>query len=610
MTDNYSKYIGQTFSRRYNITRIIGVGGMAVVFEGYDIMSDRPVAIKMLKEEIANDEQSVKRFISESKAVSMLSHKNIVAIYDVCIRTNPKYIVMELVEGITLKEYMRKRGALPLREVLNFSEQILRALSHAHSKNIIHRDIKPQNMMLLKDGTIKVADFGIAKLPHAETLTMTDKAIGTVYYISPEQAAGKRIDARSDLYSVGVMMYEMATGELPFVAPSPISVAMKQIKEPPQKPRLINPNIPIGLEQIILGAMEKDPDRRFSSADRMIRRIEQIKENPNYIFRARQPQQNMQNGQNINRTANNNVKTPTGQIKRPVNTSHGNTGSIKRADMGSVKTKKSSHSMLPIILGVTLSFLIVMIVSGVLVLNTILENQSKTSAKTITIENYVSQTFDAALEQAIKDTGYYKLTVTDKYSADYKEGEIISQEPSSGQKKKVIANKQMVELNLTVCRGVKKLNLPDFTILEYRAVEAEMREDYSLVPVTEKEYSDTVKAGYIIRTDPPAGTEVITGQTITLYVSKGQEVEYVTVPNFVGLTETKAYKLLQSSNLDYGTVTYVITGTDAYPDEVEKGKVISQSKDATSKAAVGTKINFVISDGIYGSPEDNEGNDE
>ncbi|MGN1048850.1 MAG: protein kinase, partial [Eubacteriales bacterium] len=283
--ESYDRYVGQVFDGRYRILKTIGVGGMAVVFEAYDLFQKKTVAVKMLKDESASDVQQVRRFLNESKAVAMLSHPNIVKIYNISVKGKIKFIVMEYIEGITLKEYMTKRGVLSLGEIISYTEQILHALEHAHAKGIVHRDIKPQNIMLLKNGVIKVTDFGIAKLPNAETLTVTDKAIGTVFYISPEQAEGNGIDRRSDLYSLGVMMYEMSCGRLPFYDESPISVALMQIKNTPVPPRTINPSIPRGLEQIILSAMEKDPALRFQSATQMLRQLARLKADPNIVFR-------------------------------------------------------------------------------------------------------------------------------------------------------------------------------------------------------------------------------------------------------------------------------------------------------------------------------------
>ena len=264
--EGYERYVGQVLDNRYRIEKIIGMGGMAVVFRAEDLLMRRIVAVKILKDDIARDEVSVKRFINESKAVSMLSHPNIVTIYDVSVRSDAKYIVMEYIEGITLKNYMTKKGKLEFREIIMYTEQVLRALEHAHQKGIVHRDIKPQNIMLLKNGIIKVMDFGIAKLPNAETVTVKDSAIGTVYYISPEQASGKPIDARSDIYSLGVMMYEMATGKLPFTADSPVSVALKQINDTAKPVKEEMPSLPLGLSQIIARAMDKDPDMRRRAA--------------------------------------------------------------------------------------------------------------------------------------------------------------------------------------------------------------------------------------------------------------------------------------------------------------------------------------------------------
>ena len=285
MMELYEKYVGLVFDNRYRIERVIGIGGMAVVFKATDILMRRVVAVKILKDEISADSQSVQRFINESKAVAMLSHQNIVNIYDVSVRENIKSIVMEYVEGITLKSYMQHREVLNLREIISYTTQILKALEHAHKKGIVHRDIKPHNIMLLKNGVIKVTDFGIAKLPNTDTISMTEKAIGTVYYISPEQASGRDIDSRSDLYSLGIMMYEMATGCLPFTGDSPVSVALKQVNDTPTLPRDINPYIPVGLEQIIMHAMEKDPEARYQSAEDMLSHLQKLRENPKIIFR-------------------------------------------------------------------------------------------------------------------------------------------------------------------------------------------------------------------------------------------------------------------------------------------------------------------------------------
>ena len=284
--DQYNNYIGLTLDGRYTIKRLVGYGGMAMVFEADDAFRKTVVAVKILKEEFANDEVSVQRFINESKAVLMLSHTNIVKIFDVSVKGEHKYIVMEYIDGITLKSYIERKGALSVKETISYTIQILRALEHAHIGGVIHRDIKPQNIMLLKTGQIKVTDFGIAKLPDAKTLTATDKAIGTVYYISPEQAAGEKgIDRRTDLYSVGVMMYEMLTGKLPFDGENPVSIALKQINEQPKVPTEVLNTIPKGLEQIILCAMSKHADDRFDTADELLGYMKRLQKNKKIKFK-------------------------------------------------------------------------------------------------------------------------------------------------------------------------------------------------------------------------------------------------------------------------------------------------------------------------------------
>lgn len=288
--DVFKKNIGEVFDGRYKINRTIGVGGMAIVYEATDLISNRTVAIKMLKDSISDNPQALRRFINESKAVAMLNHQNIVKILDISVKTEHKFIVMEYIKGITLRDYMNeKQTALNWREALGFITQILLALDHAHMKGVIHRDIKPQNIMVMEGGMIKVADFGIAKIPNAETVTMIDHAVGTIYYISPEQAKGKKIDARSDLYSLGVMFYEMVTGKLPFVAENAYAIMHKHINEEPEAPTSIIPNLPLGIEQIILMAMEKLLENRYQSASQMIRHIYRIQRDPTTIFQSQRP---------------------------------------------------------------------------------------------------------------------------------------------------------------------------------------------------------------------------------------------------------------------------------------------------------------------------------
>ena len=282
----YKSYVGTTLDGRYYIDELIGIGGMAVVFGAVDTyINNNRVAIKMLKVDVASDEIMVKRFKNESKAESMLKHRNIVAIHDVSVKGREKYIVMEYVEGITLKNYLKGRnGPLSFDEIICYSKQILRALCVAHENHIIHRDIKPQNIMVLQNGLIKVMDFGIAKLPNAETVTVTDKAIGTVYYMSPEQARGKKIDSRSDIYSLGAMMYELATGQTPFKGEESMTILLKHIRENPVPPRQYNSSIPVGLEQIILCAMSKKPEDRFQTAEDMLGYIKQLQANKKIKF--------------------------------------------------------------------------------------------------------------------------------------------------------------------------------------------------------------------------------------------------------------------------------------------------------------------------------------
>ena len=550
--ENYEKYVGMIFDGRYRIQRIIGLGGMAVVFEAEDLLMHRTVAVKMLKEGVGDDATSVKRFINESKAVSMLSHPNIVSIYDVSVREDLKYIVMEHIRGITLKNYMSRKGKLPVREAVSFTEQILRALDHAHSKGIIHRDIKPQNIMLLKNGMIKVADFGIAKLPSAETVTVTDKAIGTVYYISPEQASGKPIDPRSDLYSVGVMLYEMVTGTLPFSADSPVSVALMQIHNTPRPPRALCPELPLGLQQIILRAMEKDPDRRYQSAREMLRHIVALKNNPDTIFNL------------------------SGAQKEE-----------EEEDPMPMRKRKEKATMLPIITGVLTAFLLVGAVTGFYIMSRVIKAQKADAAQTIKVENFVGQVYNEEMQASMP--AEYHVTVEYRYDEESEPDTILEQDPKPGEQRNVIAGKQYCELTLTLSRGAQSFALENYAILDARMVSLEM-ERLGLKSTVTEEYNDTVLEGYVIRTEPAAGETVTSGDMITLVVSKGQKVEYVSVPDFRGMARADALRLLYSTPLSLGKVTYV-------KSELEEGSVIRQSRPVGTQVPSGAAVDFEVSAG-------------
>ena len=560
--DSFEKYVGQVFDKRYRILKVIGIGGMAVVFEAMDMLMRRNVAVKMLKDDINNDVQSVKRFINESKAVAMLSHPNIVNIYDVSVKDDRKYIVMELVDGITLKNYILKKGVLSFHEVISITEQILMALEHAHSKGIVHRDIKPQNIMMLKNGSVKVADFGIAKLPNAETVTMTDKAIGTVFYISPEQASGKQIDRRSDIYSLGVTMYEMATGKLPFVADSPVSVAIMQVKNTPRPPRELNPNIPVGLEQVILGAMEKNPDNRFQSASQMLRHIAQLKSNPHTVFK-------MQHSET------------------PVQPSQQQSGQMPPNVQKLTPPPRQSRSMFPVIAGVATAFLIVCCVSAIVVLTKLFDTTTTDTSKQIEIPKLVDAIYSDDLKAKLEEQ-YYNVEVEYKYDASYDMNVIIGQDPDPGEKRKIIPGKQNCDLKLIVCWGAETFELADYSYTDSREAKIKLTE-LGLIADIVKETHEYISEGQVIRTSPEPGTTLKRGDHVTLYVSSGQDITYTKVPDFYKCDEQAVMKMLGWSNLKLGNWTY------EYSSEVNKGCVISQSRPAEAQVPVNTKIDFVMS---------------
>ena len=581
--DKYEQYVGTVLENRYRLTELVGKGGMAVVFKATDLTMNRTVAVKILNEENNDDEIAVKRFYTESKAIAMLSHPNIVAIFDVSpMNSVQNFIVMEYIDGITLKDYLDRKKILDWTEACHYTVQILSALQHAHSKGVIHRDIKPQNIMLLADGSIKVTDFGIAKISDTPSVTAADKAIGTVNYISPEQASGRPVDFHSDIYSVGVMLYEMVTGKLPFSAENSVSVAMMHVHDTPVPPseNVDSPTmIPIGLEQIILKSMNKNPADRFGSASSMQRALEYLIANPGIRFTERQK------------------KEVHGDDAGDESTNRGSSSVTGISSVSSVKDtphrkKRRKTTMLPIVAGVTLAFLIVVFVCiGRIVLD--LFSGSNTKNEEIIIPNLIGEIYTKELESNLAAQNY-KVTVEYTYSKMNKKNEIVRQNPDKLSRKYMTPGG--IDLVLFVNKGDDDVSLKDYSVINLADARLEL-ENLGLEIEVIEEYNDTILAGYIIRTEPEKGAALVRGDTITLYVSKGQEVASILMPNVEGFTYEDAEKKLIAEGISIGERTYA-------PSELEEGTVISTSiEPGTEIYPRATTVDIVVSKGIVTMPD-------
>lgn len=551
------KYIGKKLDGRYEILELIGFGGMAVVFKAYDLLENRHVAVKILKDEYLHNEEFRRRFRNESKAIAMLSHPNIVRVFDVNFSDTVQYIVMEYIDGITLKEYIGQQGAVKWKETIHFTVQILRALQHAHDNGIVHRDIKPQNVMLLQDGTIKVMDFGIARFARENGRTVADKAIGSVHYISPEQARGEQTDERTDIYSVGVIMYELLTGQVPFDGDTPVSIAIKQMQQEPALPTSINPSIPVGLEEITLRAMQKEPELRYQSASEMLKDIDEFKQNPDVVFEYKYF----------------NEDGTTKYFDRP------NVHAKEEATSKEKQKKKGAYT-LNILAGVAAACVIL---AGVALFFFFKSLGQRTPD--VLLPDLTGKT----VEEAQAEVPDVKIVISSKEpSADFTVNQIISQDPGEN-----MTVKAGSEVKVVVSTGMETVQMPDLTNKPI----AEAREALSGYEIDEIRRTDsTIAAGNVISTNPKAGDDLNAGDTVTIYVSLGSADLPATVPNLEGLTEVTARNKLTVAGLSLGEVKEV-------ESDKEKGTVVGQSIAYGKRVTKGTKVDIEISSGKSASVE-------
>lgn len=582
------QYIGKMLDNRYEILECIGNGGMAVVYKARDHRLNRLVAVKILKPELASDADFRRRFHDESQAVAMLSHANIVSVYDVSRSDGLDYIVMELIDGLTLKQYMQRRGTpLNWREALHFITQIMRALSHAHGRGIIHRDIKPQNIMVLRDGSVKVTDFGIAQLASAAQNTLTQEAIGSVHYISPEQARGSHVDCRTDIYSAGVVLYEMLTGRLPFEGDTPVGVAIQHINAIPVPPQSLNPDVPKALEEITMKAMAPSLDQRYGTADEMLEDLKEFRKNPD--MSVSQP---------------NYVDEPT-MVVSPVriNTS-GNTGRRPQAQPESeyrerrrqeVEEDEEDYYDAPprrgggVAAAVAAVAIILLFIVGMVIFlkNFLFPNDTKEEYEVPTL---LGRTVEE-LENNKAILGDFTLEIGDiVYSEEYEEGKICEQTPEAGS----MVQKGKMVIRVNISGGVDSMYMPTVEGWDAREALLLLQEEMGLKVEQEREYSPTITEGYVISQTPMPDTRVEKGQVVTIVISRGPETSeapQATVPYLIGIRLEDAELQLPSLGLTRGRVD------EEFSDKYPEGYVIWQSINPYEEVDRGTVIDLKVSKG-------------
>ena len=585
------QYIGKMLDNRYEILERIGTGGMAIVYKAKCHRLNRLVAIKILKSDLAQNEEFRRRFNAESQAVAQLSHPNIVSVYDVSRGGDMEYIVMELIDGITLKQYMEKRGQLNWRESLHFITQIMRGLSHAHSRGIIHRDIKPQNIMVLRDGSVKVADFGIACLADSAQ-TLTQEALGSVHYISPEQARGDRPDARSDIYSSGVVLYEMLTGRLPFEGESAVSVAIQHLSSIPLAPREINPDIPEQLELICMKAMAPDLEHRYQSADAMIADLEAFRKNPEvemkFDLSDLRPEENDEPTRTIRTMPSHTVTIPVHQPERNY---------PRRERDEDEEPRRAGSGKRGVLVGA------VTVAAGAVVI-VLFKTILGSFAPAVVDQYQVPDLYNMTIEEAENDPrieGVFEIQKAgSEFSTDVPEGHILRQDPKKEETRK---GSQLV-IQVWVSAGEETGEVPDLenkSEQDARILLEKLNKEYNLeltveAPEELKQFSEEITEGYVIKTEPAQGEILKKGDTVKLILSKGPDIKPVTVLPFVGMSIDSVLSQLESYKLTCDAADVEVVDSDK-----PGGTIVWQSPASGETVPEWTTIKFRVSAGLASS---------
>ena len=587
------KFIGTILDNRYELLEVIGVGGTAVVYKAKCHRLNRYVAVKILKEEYAQDEEFRRKFHDEAQAVAMLSHPNIVNVYDVSRSGSIEYIVMELIDGITLKEYLSRRGQLSPKEVTVFATQIARALEHAHSHNIIHRDIKPQNIMLLRDGTVKVADFGIAHFTNNDNTYCKGEAIGSVHYVSPEQAKGSFVDNRTDLYSLGVVMYEMITGRLPFEGDTPVSIALQHINSIALPPSIFAENVPPQLEEITMKAMNPSLSKRYTSAAQILKDLEEFQNEQQFKLNipreegivVQEEPQDLDATRKLNNTGEVAALMENERREPPERreTEEPRQGEEEEAPVEEQKEKQKKHRS-PVSAALIFSVVAVVVfcVGAFCFVQKILDPFGGTDSSKINAPNLKGLYYS----QVIADPQYSNVVIAEGeyvYNETVDAGKIISQEPEANRKIDPGAT-----ITVTISRGNRTFALPNYVNSDARQAKIELDRFGIQCVEAAPEYNDEIENGFVIRTDPAAGTMLTEGDTVTITVSRGPEFVMVDMPVLMGKSLNTALELLDVAGLEWDEPVY--TEADGEPD-----LVIYQSIAPGTQVEKGTRVSFQLS---------------